>query len=319
MSAMAVLPIHVVTDSGGNIIGGSYSGSGTVQPDATPGTFSTDGVVAKTLVAGSTGGAFTINPGALANTPGTDPRFETNENLGATITYSILGGGSADFTLTNSTTNDGSDTLFNSFGLTNFSGNVTGVSVTVAYNQYVGGRDRTETVNRPMLAALGMVNAGTGSAGGNYTVGMNFNDVYSSIDGTNFLAGLAANPSGAPLVSNGVTVASAGSTSFGAPDGFTGTIGVGSGNPHFILLRGYDMDGSGLYTPGTDDRRVYAKEVEFTIGVDGASTAFVSDTQFTFSMDGANYSNVVNVPEPSALLLGSLGVLALLRRSRRSH
>lgn len=112
----------------------------------------------------------------------------------------------------------------------------------------------------------------------------------------------------------------AGTSSFTAT-GFSGEVTPpGSPSEHFLLVRGYNIDGIGNFNPATDTDNVYITELEVVIKADPGKT-FAADTEFVFSMDGQSYANAQLVPEPSAVVMTLGGLAAMVtffRRTRRT-
>lgn len=302
--AMAVLPFSWVTDNSATpiITGGSWLGNGTLQPNLDPASKS-----AQIAVQDFSSGSFVIDniyPGA--------GRLSTNP---ISVTHTItLTGGTADLRLHNSSNDDGGTNLFNSTGLTDFQG-VTEISWTIRYSEPIAGRADGFTGsginlgNRPMGAALFLIEPGTSQGFDSFTVGMNYTDIFSAPTNTGgFTAGV---PVGAVPLVEGFNSPSAGATSFTVDDFVN--------QNRKLLVRGYDYDGMGGLT-SADTELVYIREMTWTISPD-AGKAFLTDTLFTMSMDGDQHSNVGNVPipEPSGSLLVALGGCLGLSYRRRSQ
>lgn len=237
----------------------------------------------------------------------TSNRLLTNP-ISATHTISLTGG-TADLRLHNSNNYDAGGSLFNSVGLTDFQ-SVTAISWTIRFSEPIAGRDTdlASLTTRLMGAGLALITAGTGQTTSSFTVGMNYSDIFSTpTSAGDFSAGV---PTGAaPRQSGGFNTSTTGATGF-TSDAFTGL-------DQFLLVRGYDYDGTGGFT-AADAPLVYISEMTWTIRRDD-NQALASDTLFTMSMDGQQYSNVIDViPEPSSVLLitGSILGACLIRRRR---
>lgn len=311
-SCLAVLPFDVSTNGSGTVINGSWVGNGTVQPNQTAGNFNNNGVGLDVLVQNFSSGTFTINPGNLYP----NPRISTN--MGVSVSVSLTGG-TGDFLLANSNNFDGGNTMYNSVGLTDLAG-VTSITWTIEFTEPIAGRSDVVTGLdfRPIGAAIGLVAAGSGLTAGSFNVALSYDEVYSSAtsDGL-FISGLPGNA--IPYASAGWdSPAAPGATSFVTNDGFTGTVSLGASDTDFLLVRGYDYNGSGNGYTAADSDLVYIKSLTWTITSDTGS--FAAGTHFTVSMDGQQHANLEAVPEPSAgLLLGvaCVGGLIWWRRGAR--
>ncbi len=162
-----------------------------------------------------------------------------------------------------------------------------------------------------------MVTPGDGLSAASFNVSLAYGGVYSAptANGT-FTAGVPANaiPFASAKWDNETTP---GTTTFVSNSGFTGIIDVlGLEDADFLLVRGYDYNGSGNGFTAADAPLVYAQSLTWTLSSDTGS--FAAGTYFTVSMDGQQYSNLENVPEPSALMiLGFVGILGAIYYSRR--
>ena len=303
--AFAVMSyIGLETDSSAVLSGGSWSGggAGVLQADVVPGTSSggttTPGNTG-VLVSGFSGtGTLTINQFASGGRIGSD--------VTGTITTTLVGG-TADLIVANSNNFDGGANNFNSIQWGNFAG-VTSLQVTVDYSEILAGRTfATPNLGQaPILGAMDVISHGLGLTGADFQVTAEYSGLVSSSDGVNFVNGVAGYN---PRVSNEFGSVSAGQTSF------TGD-SVGNPGGHWLMLKGYDVDGDGAYDADDSDK-VYVDSVTFTITRDDGM-AFASDTQFNLSLDGEQFANLANaIPEPSAALLASLagGLLLVRRRS----
>lgn len=306
--AMAVFPFPLESDANRNILFGSWSGNGTIQPNVTPGT-ANDSTAAQILVEDFSGtGALTINNmGAGVLPGGSNARLLSNTSAIHTIT---LTGGTADLRLANSNGNDGGINLHNSVGLTGFSG-VTSVSYKINFSQPIANRNGgpTDTARFPLGAGLAVINAGTrigpDPTFADYNTTLTYNEIsYSptpSVPGSFTQA-----PIGIPLVQAGFNAPSSGATTF-TSNGFTGL-------DQFLLVRGYDTDGDSAILDNVNE--TYISELTFTFQLDNGS-AFPADALFVVSMDGQQYSGFQNaIPEPTSIVMSlvALSGVCLMRR-----
>ena len=314
-SSWAVLPFVLSTNSSSVLsTGNTWTGSGTLQPNVIPISFSSNGLRNLVLVSGFSSGSLTIGPDNLLP----KPRIAAATGVRQTVT---LTGGTADLYVANSGSFDGGDELFNSVGISGFSAGVTKIIWTLDFTLPIAGRDDNALGlnNRPMGGALGLVVAGTGLAPSQYSVKMTLGGVSSAptTNGT-FTPGVPANAR--PLVSAGwagTSITQAGATTFTTDAGFDGIIPLGNSSPDFLLIRGYDYDGSGNNYLPADAPLVYAASLTFEISLT-SGLSFAADTAFTMSMDGQQFSNVNNaIPEPTAGVLVGLAVLGGLIGWRR--
>jgi hypothetical protein len=178
----------------------------------------------------------------------------------------------------------------------------------------------TEKQSRPLGGALGLVATGSGLALTDFRVQLQLGGVSSasSSNGT-FTPGVPVNA--IPWASDGWdSPAAAGATSFVSNDGFTGLINLTSvaSGVNFLMVKGYDVNGSGNGYQPADADLVYATTLTFTVEA-AAGKTFQSGTIFTISMDGQQYANVNNaIPEPTAgVLLGLAAIGGLLGWRRR--
>lgn len=301
--AWAVFPFAWATDGSGNPSNGSWTGNGTVQPNLNPAS-----TAAQIAVQNFSSGTFLINElsGNFIRPANPLGRIWQNPSASHTIT---LTGGTADLRLHNSNNFDGGGSFFNSVGLTDFQG-VTEISWTIRFSEPIAGRNDTlaSLTTRPMGAGLALITAGSGQTTSSFTVGMQYNDIFSApTNDGQFSAGV---PTGAtPYQSAGFNASSPGATSF-TSDAFTGL-------DQFLLVRGYDYDGTGGYTAANAEL-VYISEMTWTIRRDD-NQALASNTLFTMSMDGQQYANIdAVIPEPTSVLLISSSLLGacLIRRRR---
>ena len=302
---------------------GNWVGDGTAQSGLDPGTFSgagSTGLTVETAVEDFTSGTGSI----FTNVSGS----RVNSDLALDVSATVLGGGTADLEFANSGNFDGGNSLFNSVDFSGFQGNVTSISITLDYNQFVGGRDNVNAsfTSRPFLGALGLASAGTGLMREDFNVSLTLVDpVFTSTpNGTDFAPGLGgatafgtAGFDGATAETNGFSIlGSMGDPNTFTASEFTGEISLGASSPDFLLFRGFDDDGNGF--DGDDATQVFASEVVWTISVDDPLTqSFASDTRFTISLDGEQFANVSAIPEPSLggiLLLSFAGGLFIRRR-----
>lgn len=322
-SAWAVFPFAWTTDGASAITGGTWTGGGSVMPNISSGTFvSSTNPGAKIAVNDFQSGILGLDSiGGNAASNIYDDRLETNL-LTATHSISLTGGGSADLRLHNSTSNDGGTNLFNSVGLTGFTGNVTSITWTTRFSSPIAGRNDgpaggaaiISLTTRPMGMGLALITPGTrpdttNQTTSSFTVAMSYTDIYYESAPNVFVDGVPQGPQGAVARQSVSWDASApGATSFTA-NTFDGT--------NFLLVRGYDVGGTAGYE-ATDAPKVYMREMSWTITPKSGS-AFQANTVFVTSMDGAQYTNYSAViPEPTSLLLiaGSLLGGCFLRRRR---
>ena len=309
----AVMPYALSTDSNGAFISGGWTGNGTVQPNINPGTY-TGTTIEGILVQDFSSGVLSVD---IAGDLITTGRLK-DPNQGAVHTITLIGGGTADIRLANSNGFDGGASLWNSVGLTGFSGNVTSIQFTTVFDTPVAGR--SEFANNygigGMGAGLALINAGALQGLDSFTVGLSYGGVFSSSAGNSagpynpslpgFVSGV---PSGAiPSVSNGFVAGVAGATSF-TSNAFTGL-------DQFLLVKGYDYDGSGNAYQADDGDNVYITSMTWTITKDN-NLFFSPDTLFVVSMDGQQYGTSF-VPEPSSVILGLTGVALFAFRRRRA-
>ncbi len=297
------MPFDFSTDGSGVITGGTWTGDGTVQPNIVAGSFS--GPATATVqfpVTNFTSGTLGIN--GIGGNVYSSNRILTNPLI---ATHQItLTGGNADLRMHNSNSFDGGNLLFNSIGLTDFSG-VTEISWTTTYSAPIAGRnsDTGSLLTRPMGQAFALLNAGTGNNTSSFQLDLAYNQIYRQTSPGVFVTGVG---SATPFQSTEFGTAVAGATSFTA-NAFPLN--------KFILVRGYDVDGGGFGASDTDD--IYMRQLTWTLRKDD-NTAFAANTVFVFSMDGQQYANHVDViPEPSSILLigGSL-IGGFLHRRRRA-
>ncbi len=309
-SSWAVLPFILSTDSSGNLSSGnSWVGSGIVQANVIPQPFSGTGGVGlqnPILVSGFSAGTLTVGAGNLL------PSNRVSATTGVTHNVTLTGG-TGNLHVANSANFDGGNSLFNSVGLSEFSTGVTKIVWTIEYTLPLAGRNDTTTGldNRPIGGALGLVNAGSGLAANQYSVKMALGGVSSAptSNGT-FTPGVPSNAR--PFASAGwagTSISNAGATTFATDAGFDGTVPLGNSSTNFLLIRGYDVNGSGNGYTTADSDLVYVKSVTFEISLTGGGS-FASNTAFTISMDGQQYANVNNaIPEPTAGVLVGLAVI----------
>lgn len=309
--ALAVFPFNWTTDSGGTITGGSWSGDGTVQTGVAPGTW-TSGVIADIAVQQFSSGSFVID------NMGGNVFFPTNrlltDPISATHTITLSGGpnASADLRLANTNNFDDGASFWNSIGLTNFTGDVESITWTIRFSELIAGRNDAlgSAVNRPMGAALGLVNQG-GAQLNHFTVGLEFSEIWSAETlGGSFSLGVPG--SAVPFASGTIGPVSPGQTSFS----FTEFEGYAvTANEQFGVVRGYDVTGGGY--DATDAQLVYIQEMVWTITRTGGGS-FTNETLFVMSMDGQQYETVYLVPEPTRALLMAVALMALCLRRRRA-
>ncbi len=309
----AVLPFALSTDGSSVFTNGGWSGTGTVQPNISPGTYSGT-IIEGMLVQDFSSGVLTVN--SFGGNPAVDGRLkDVNQGVVHTIT---LTGGTADLRLANSNAFDGGASLWNSTGLTDFQGAVTKIEFTTVFETPIAGRTALigDLANGGMGAGLSLINIGAGQALSSFTVGLSYGGVFSSAAGNasgpynpslpGFTSGVPSNA--IPQKSNGFNTPAPGSTSF-TSDAFTGT-------NQFLLAKGYDYDGSGDGYTAADADNVYITSLTWTITRDD-NLAFAQDTLFVVSMDGQQYGTSF-IPEPSSVILGLSGVALFAFRRRRA-
>jgi len=307
--ASAVIPFVFSTDSNAVISGGSWSGNGTVLADAVPGTVNGNFIPPAVIVVDNfSSGVLTIDN--FGGNVFTSERLRTGP---ISSTHSItVNGGTADLRMHNSNSFDDGGSLFNSIGLTGFSAGITSITYTMNFSYPIAGRDSdvTSTTTRPIGAGLAMITAGTNLGLNSFDVGMSFSGAISTptSNGT-FVPGVPSNA--IPLQNSGFGTPVAGATSFSST-GFAGF-------DNFLLVRGYDYNGSGNGYDGADADLAYITGMTWTI-TPKTNQNFAANTLFVFSMDGQQYLNVFAIPEPTSSLLvaGSLVGACLLRRRRRA-
>ena len=309
----AVLPFNLTTDGSSVFTNGGWSGDGAVQTNISPGTY-TGTIIEGMLVQNFSSGALTIN------NFGGDPVLPNNRlkdlNQGVVHTITLIGG-TADLRLANSNAFDGGASLWNSTGLTDFQG-VTSIVFTSIFETPLAGRTELigDLANGGMGAGLSLINIGAGQALSSFTVGLSYGGVFSSAAGNasgpydpslpGFTSGVPSNA--IPQKSAGFNTPAPGSTVF-TSDAFTGT-------NQFLLVKGYDYDGSGDGYTAADSDNVYITSMTWTIRKDDNSV-FSPDTLFVVSMDGQQHGTSF-VPEPSSVILGLSGVALFAFRRRRA-
>jgi len=299
LPASAVLPFTMSTNGSGVISGGSWSGNGTIQPNVSPGTFPPLDV--DVLVQDFTSGTLAINAANLFP--------DTRINPATGVTHSVvLTGGTGDLRLANSNAFDDGASKYNAVGLQGFLG-VTKIVWTMTYTLPIAGRndDPTSLSSRPIGGALGLVQAGSGLGLTDFNVTLQLGGVSSTptSNGT-FTPGVPANS--IPFATAGWDSRPAGATNFVSADGFTGLIDLASASSgvNFLMVMGYDYNGSGNGYTAADADLVYVESLTFTIEA-AAGKTFQAIKIFTISMDGQQYANVNNaIPEPTAALLVGL-------------
>lgn len=305
-SSLAVFPFLVETDGSGAFLQGGYTGDGTVQSNVVAGSFGGSGLNNALLVQG-------FNSGVLSFDTSVAPiGTRVSADLSATVGVSFTGA-SGDLYVANSAGFDGGDDKFNSFGLSGLAG-VTSITVTVSYNQHVAGRNSSLAGldNRPLLAGLALINAGTGLGLDSFDVTMSLGGAHSSTDGVNFFASAPGVPSHSSAAWDTV---SGGGLNYAA-DGFAGTVPLGGSSTNFLMVRGFDFDGGGY--GAADAEKFYADTQTWTITPRNGASSFADDTSFTFSMDGQQYPNAAVVPEATSFLFSALaGLIGLGYRRRK--
>lgn len=311
-SSHAVLPFPLSTDSSGLFTNGGWTGNGAVQPNVDPGTY-TGTTISNILVQDFSSGALTVN--TLGGDLFSSGRFkDPNEGVTHTIT---LTGGTADLRLANSNSFDAGASQWNSTGLTDFQG-VTKIEFTTVFESPVAGRntDLASITTRGLGAGLALIVAGGSQTLSSFTVGLSYDGVFSSSSANlsnpydPSLPGYSPGvPAGAiPYQAAGFGTSVAGATTFNST-AFTAL-------DTFLLVRGYDYDGSLNGYTAADADNVYITSMKWTITKDDNS-AFSPDTLFVVSMDGQQYGTAV-IPEPSSALLGMGGLLLFTLRRRRA-
>ena len=305
--ALAVFPLtDLATDSLGNVIGGSYSGDGTVQSN----------VVAP---AGGATGSFLFVDDASSGTVTVDSLptpSQTRLSPGTGVDFSFtFGGGTGDVFLNDRNSFDGGANDFDGISLSGMSG-VTSASVTIEYSNLHAARNFNLTGRSgPYFAGVILADPGEGLNAFDYNLVAELNGVVSSTDGVNFSPGL--DPSFTMIGSPEYDPASPGDTVFTAdslPDIPTG----------FLSIKGFDTNEDGNLSLG-DLQNVYAESLTWTITRDDG-LAFPEGTRFLFSLDGQVYSNqedataaAAAIPEVSGFFaLSTLFMLSIFSR-RRQH
>lgn len=315
-SAQAGFPFVVTSGSTGTVSGGSWTGSGTIAPNITPGT--TSATNSKIFVNDFGSGTLQISPGSLyPNTANVANLNDVNRVTSSTgVSHVItINGGTADLLLANTNNFDGGADKFNSVGLSGFSPGVTSISWTMTYTLPIAGRTSSPTQldSRPMGGALGLAATG-GLALNNFNVDLELENMYSTpVANGVFVSGIPA--LARPYASTSWGTTTGGQTTFHS-DGFTGLVPPGELSNNFLLVRGYDYNGSGNGFTAADAPLVYTQSYTWTISLD--SGTFAAGTQFVMSLDGQQFTNLNNVPEPTLIGLAAMGVgiLVFVRRRR---
>ncbi|MGJ8656810.1 MAG: hypothetical protein ACSHX6_10205 [Akkermansiaceae bacterium] len=302
--SFGVIPFEVETDSSGSFTQGNYTGDGVVQTDVEAGDFA-NGVKDNLLVEGLTSGTLSFDTTSVS-------RILT-EDLVTTFNVSFSGG-SGDLYVANSADYDDGALYHNSVGFSGLTG-VTAINLTINYSEFLAGRNSSvsSATSRPLLAALGLVDAGAGLGLSNFDVDMSIGNAVYSLNGTDFTAG---GPNVASFASDAWETPTGGGLNYSDVNGFSELVGLGGNSDGFLLVRGFDFDGNGYDT--TDATKFYADTMTWTITPGDGAATFSEDTHFVFSLDGQQYSNVENVPEPSVSLLSALSALMALSFRRRN-
>jgi hypothetical protein len=318
--AFAVIPFPLETNSSGTIIGGSWSGNGTVQPNVTPGNSTTGtGNAPKILVDNFGGtGALTINN--MGGNVFSTGRLVQNPTS-AIHTISLNSGGTADLRLHNSNNNDGGALLHNSVGLTGFN-NVTSFSYTISFSAPIAGRDAqlgngsttVDYVRMPVGSGLAMA-PGTGLNLSSYYVNLTYATPQFTNNPFNGFSNLPSSANAFKVTQ--LDSISGSNVNFEANSFPTG----GSGFSDFLLIRGWDtvntsgVVGTDSLLTSADVQRTYITSMTWTVQRDDG-LAFPSDAIFVTSMDGQQYTS--SIPEPTAMLLSAAGLIGgcLIRRRR---
>ena len=338
--AKAAIPWVTTSDGSGNLTNGIWTGDGTVQGNIDPADGQVNGSGGGSpgdnhndlIVNDFTGGQFFVPVSAVGD-GGQRPRL-TSQDPGFWITIELnkglgITGGTADLTFSNQNNFDdpGVET-FEGFQLLDFD-NVKSFELSVTYTEYLAGRNTSTSslTTRPMLSAIGLVNAGTGFGLTDFDVGLGLQQIWSAPDPDGpFTPGLPSDAEARRSTSwDGV---SPGDTSFTSTDGFPGNVVPGGITANNMFVRGFDYDNSGgaNAAPSLDEwEQVYARTITFTVGsdtdgdndTDGDDSFFASNTAFTWSLDGDIYENWFLVPEPSQPALLLLVSIFLLGRRLR--
>lgn len=306
----------MTSGSTGTVSSGTWTGNGSVVPNITPGT--TSATNSKIFVNDFGSGTLQINPGSLyPNTANVANLNDTNRVTSSTgVSHAItINGGTADLLLANTNNYDGGSDKWNSIGLSGFSPGVTSITWTMTYTLPIAGRtsSTTQLDSRPMGGALGLAATG-GIALTNFNVDLELEDMYSTptADGV-FVSGIPA--LARPYASTNWGTTTGGQTTFHS-NGFTGLVPPGELSNNFLLVRGYDYNGSGNGYTAADAPLVYTQTYQWTISLD--SGTFTAGTQFVMSLDGQQFTNLNNVPEPTlvGLVAMAVGILVFFRRQR---
>ena len=303
--AQAVFSFGGLQVSNGILEGATWTGDGVLPSgNLLPGTSTDSSPGNSGTLFDNFSGSGTLTPTNLI----TGNRLEAGAS--ASVQFTLNGAGATgDLVVNNNSRFDGGANSFNSLGLTDLTG-VTSIDVTVTYSQFVGGRDfpafATEFNKTPMIAATRLVTPGTGFTASDFTVTGTLDEVFTSADGTNFVAGSAG-------ITPTVTVPPFTAPSAGAVSATANSFDPGNAAT-WLMFKGFDVDGDGAFDADDADN-AYARSVTYTITPTAQST-FADDTLIVFSLDGQSYGNLSNVPEPSAALLSVLALGALARRKR---
>ncbi len=194
------------------------------------------------------------------------------------------------------------------------SAEVTSLRVVYNFSEPIAANRPGVTSSAPFVGAFRRT-----SGAGDFLVTTTYTGLVHSVDGMNFVAGLPATAETVEM-NNVVSPWPDGSPS----SSYTLDSSV-AGADRFQGIHGFDLDGGGL-VQGTvggaveDMERVYARGMVFDITP--VSGSFDSNTLFRFSMNGGQWPQTLDaaaVPEPSGILLGSMGLTLVLLKRRRSE
>ena len=258
-------------------------------------------------------GTLSIAPSTTpADTGLTQSRFVTP--TGVDVAVSVLGGGSANLILRDQTNFDGGESKWDAIQFRGFSGNVTGLQITVTYTNPIAARGdqfSNSLSSGPLSSALGLVSPGSQIA--DFDVTMSYGGIRTAPDGMTAPT-IGGTPVGLPITTAGFDGPfTAGQTSFQALNGFTGTV---TPNENILMVKGWDSNGDNDLRDADEAARTYVGTQTWTIVPDAANPngpGFQTDTYLTLSLDGAQFSNI---PEPSSIFLALSGAALLMRRRR---
>lgn len=297
ITLLATMPSHAVL----NFVANTWAGDG-AESFPVPGTNPNSA----TRITGFTSGSFDIPSSSLLQS-----RFLVP--TGVNVNYSVNGGGTANIVLANSTNFDAGANAWDGIRITNFSGVVSSVTITLTYTNPIAARDGFvggRVDSGPVGSALGLV-AGTL---GDFNINTSFGGILTAPDA--LTQPTVGSPAGLPNVSAPFLPVSAGDTSFTNPTGFAGLVPSPAGglSTNFLMVDGWDGPDPGTTRDDPDSPLTYITTQTWTIDPEGAG--FTDSTDITISMDGQQYSNLL-IPEPSGSLLALMGSMVLFLRRKR--